>query len=251
MPRKLGSLGASDGTTRDDRDADWNARVGGASGPRRERPQGRPRLAPGVSRESLTARLDPPVRSPTPKPPTTRTRTRASSSARGRRDVRDFKNMPKLERKAERKADDDLAMLDNLVDGDDIDASEWFGGGGRNFTRLVQQQGDVCAASEYPPDSEEARLGRVLALSGVRERKAYRERLVGMGATLASEAAGRGLYRNPDVLGHRLDRLQTVFPGVDVGADDVEIASCDPAAIRRSCRGSCPALGARGRRGRR
>ena len=46
--------------------------------------------------------------------------------------------------------------------------------------------------------------------------RAYRERLVGMGATLASEVAGRGLYRNPDVLGHRLDRLQTVFPGVDV-----------------------------------
>ena len=126
-----------------------------------------------------------------------------------------FKNMPKLERKAERKADDDLAMLDNLVDGDDVDASEWFGGGGRNFTRLVQQQGDVCAASEYPPDSEEARLDEFWRSRGVRER-AYRERLVGMGATLASEVAGRSLYRNPDVLGHRLDRLQTVFPGVDV-----------------------------------
>jgi hypothetical protein len=37
-----------------------------------------------------------------------------------------------------------------------------------------------------------------------------------MGATLASEVAGRSLYRNPDMLGHRLDRLQTVFPGMDV-----------------------------------
>ena len=49
----------------------------------------------------------------------------------------------------------------------------------------------------------------------VRE-QAYRERLVRMGATLASEVAGRSLYRNHDMLGHRLDRLQTVFPGMDV-----------------------------------
>ena len=52
-------------------------------------------------------------------------------------------------------------------------------------------------------------------LNRVRE-QAYRERLVRMGATLASEVAGRSLYRNPDILGHRLDRLQTVFPGMDV-----------------------------------
>jgi len=127
-----------------------------------------------------------------------------------------FKNAKKLERKTDKadKAEADLAMLDNLVDGN-VESFEWFGGGGRNFSELVSQQGDVCAASRYEPDSEEERLDEFWRSRGVRE-QAYRERLVRMGATLASEVAGRSLYRNPDILGHRLDRLQTVFPGMDV-----------------------------------
>lgn len=127
-----------------------------------------------------------------------------------------FKNAKKLERKTDKadKAEADLAMLDNLVDGN-VETFEWFGGGGRNFSELVSQQGDVCAASRYEPDSEEERLDEFWRSRGVRE-QAYRERLVRMGATLASEVAGRSLYRNPDILGHRLDRLQTVFPGMDV-----------------------------------
>jgi len=127
-----------------------------------------------------------------------------------------FKNAKKLERKTDKadKAEADLAMLDNLVDGN-VEQFEWFGGGGRNFSELVSQQGDVCAASRYEPDSEEEKLDEFWRSRGVRE-QAYRERLVRMGATLASEVAGRSLYRNPDMLGHRLDRLQTVFPGMDV-----------------------------------
>ena len=127
-----------------------------------------------------------------------------------------FKNAKKLERKTDKadKAEADLAMLDNLVDGN-VESFEWFGGGGRNFSELVSQQGDVCAASRYQPDSQEERLDEFWRSRGVRE-QAYRERLVRMGATLASEVAGRSLYRNPDILGHRLDRLQTVFPGMDV-----------------------------------
>ena len=127
-----------------------------------------------------------------------------------------FKNAKKLERKTDKadEAEADLAMLDNLVDGN-VESFEWFGGGGRNFSELVSQQGDVCAASRYQPDSQEERLDEFWRSRGVRE-QAYRERLVRMGATLASEVAGRSLYRNPDILGHRLDRLQTVFPGMDV-----------------------------------
>ena len=70
-----------------------------------------------------------------------------------------FKNAKKLERKTDKadKAEADLAMLDNLVDGN-VESFEWFGGGGRNFSELVSQQGDVCAASRYEPDSEEERL---------------------------------------------------------------------------------------------
>ena len=45
-----------------------------------------------------------------------------------------FKNAKKLERKTDKadKAEADLAMLDNLVDGN-VESFEWFGGGGRNF----------------------------------------------------------------------------------------------------------------------
>ena len=70
-----------------------------------------------------------------------------------------FKNAKKLERKTDKadKAEADLAMLDNLVDGN-VESFEWFGGGGRNFSELVSQQGDVCAASRYEPDSEEEKL---------------------------------------------------------------------------------------------
>ena len=57
-----------------------------------------------------------------------------------------FKNAKKLERKTDKadKAEADLAMLDNLVDGN-VESFEWFGGGGRNFSELVSQHKGTCA----------------------------------------------------------------------------------------------------------
>ena len=86
--------------------------------------------------------------------------------------------------------------------------------GGSHFDRLVERQAGKYA-SPLREDETSAALDAFWASRGVRE-QAYRARLVNMGTSLASNVAERDLYRNPDRIGHSLDRLQRLFPKVNV-----------------------------------
>ena len=130
------------------------------------------------------------------------------------------------------------------------------GKGGSHFDKLIKEQGGQYNASAKR-DAEEAALHAFWLNRGVRE-EAYRQRLVGMGASAAVNVSvrhshhtlplaltiplslsrhpktlsswhplnhraernpsrqERDLYRNPDCLSHRLDRLQALFPGINV-----------------------------------
>ena len=175
------------------------------------------------------------MRSPTPKPPTTRTRTRASSSARSPRRPRFFKNIePKLERKAERKADDDL---------DDARQPrgrrrrrcivEWFGGRWTQFhearpatgrrMRAFHEGGAVVDPEARLDESRASRSpGTGVAGSAWWEWAPRSRRRLPAGRTSAESRRARPPGGPP------ADRL----PGRGRRADDVEIACCDPAAIR-------------------
>jgi hypothetical protein len=153
--------------------------------------------------------------------------------------------------------------------------------GGSHFDRLIKKQGGAYDSS-LKQNEEEAALDAFWLSRGVKE-EAYRSRLVGMGAALASSVSARGggggkgrgratsidvtslffpfthttsfsykssmtcavltacfkeltnpspqereLYRNPDRLGHSLDRLQTLFPDINVA----EMMWKEPAVLR-------------------